>query len=124
MVLGGLRRRTAAAMAGAAMALGLALTADAAVADPYVASAHFTHPGASFYREFGAVLNIRIAGRPNAAIVCVSGKCKGFFSGVIDVAGPVFGQYWRRGQSRQVKIFACRDRTCMTSVWVRQLRVP
>jgi hypothetical protein len=125
MVLRNVRRRSALAASAAAVLLGLLVSAQAASAAPFVRYAHFSHPSSpSFYTAFGDFIEISVAGSPTKTVVCISGTCKKFDKGEIHVAGGVFNQRWRRGQSRQVKVFACSATGCMPSVLVRQLTLP
>jgi hypothetical protein len=123
MAVGLLRDRTLLIAACSALSLGMLASAPAAVAAPFVRSAHFTSTDAAFYSQFGDVIDISIGNSPSQISVCVSGSCQKFTDGEIHVAGGVFGQFWAHGQSRQVKIFACNS-ICMPSVWMSQLQVP
>ena len=113
---------------GSVLVVMLAL-AETAQAAPYVRFAHFTSSAPNEFSagspEFGPTIDISVANRPGRTAVCVSGTCRRFTGGEIhDVAGGVFGQVWRRGQTRTVAIFACNVVGCMPRVWTARLTIP
>lgn len=103
--------------------------AETAHAAPFVRFAHFTSGAATEFSagspEFGSTIDVSVANRPARTAVCVSGTCRKFPGGEIHgVAGGVFGQVWRRGQTRTVAIFACNLAGCMRRVWTARLTIP
>ena len=103
--------------------------ADAAQAAPYVRFAHFTSTAPNEFSagspEFGPTIDISVANRPARTAVCVSGSCRRFPGGEIHgVTAGVFGQVWKRGQTRTVAIFACNLVGCMPRPWSARLTIP
>jgi hypothetical protein len=111
------------AAVSAAALFGALGSAQAAVAAPYVAYAHFTRTTGNFYSAFGDMIDVSVGNSPTGTAVCVSHSCRSFTGGEVHIAGTAFGQYWAHGQSRLVEVFAC-NATCMPSVWTNQLAVP